>query len=488
MAGMEFRFSIYNCQQNKAVHLMTKSIALNSDKLNKYGTYSTNNIMMKVALSIAGSDSGAGAGIQADLKTFSALGVYGCTAITAITAQNTQEVSTILEIGVDMIRKQINSVIADIPPDAIKIGMVYSNKVINSISKLLDSKRPIVLDPILAAGSGAKLLLDNALEGFISKLIPISTLITPNLIEAEKLADVKIRGEAEIIEAARAIKKFGAKNVIIKGADFNKGFVTDFLLDAEEALLKFSNPRLNVKESHGAGCNFSAAATAFLARGFSLKDTCRLTNQYVHNAMKHLLVLGRGLAITNPISSMYQDANRYKVLQKLRLTLDEIEALYNFGRLLPETQSNMVFALPDAKTIRDVAGVKGRIIKIGNMARSASNIEFGASKHVASAVLSYMTADRSIRAGINIKYDKRIWLICQSLFEVSDYDRRKEPQNIKKNEGMTITWGIKSALIKNPNAYVICHRGDIGKEPMIIIFGADPADVYNKTKKILENY
>ncbi|HET7390591.1 MAG TPA: bifunctional hydroxymethylpyrimidine kinase/phosphomethylpyrimidine kinase [Nitrososphaeraceae archaeon] len=445
--------------------------------------------MTRVALSIAGSDSGAGAGIQADLKTFSALGVYGCTVITAITAQNTQEVSSIFEIGTDMIRKQINSVMADIPPDTIKIGMVYSNNVIKSISKLVaNSKCPIVLDPILSAGSGAKLLLDNALEGFISELIPISTLITPNLIEAEKLTDVKIKGEREIIEAAYTIRKFGAKNVIIKGAHFNKEFVTDFLLDAEETLVKFSNPRLEVKESHGAGCNFSAAATAFLARGFSLKDTCRLANQYVHNAMKHLLILGRGLAIANPISGIYQDANRYNVLQKLRLTLDEIEALNNFSRLLPETQSNMVFALPDAKTIRDVAAVKGRIIKIGNMARPASSIEFGASKHVASAVLSYMTVDRSIRAGMNIKYDKKIWLICQSLFEVSDYDRRKEPQNIKKNEGMTITWGIKSALIKNPNAHVICHRGDIGKEPMIIIFGADPADVYNKTKKILENY
>ncbi|HEY5630635.1 MAG TPA: bifunctional hydroxymethylpyrimidine kinase/phosphomethylpyrimidine kinase [Nitrososphaeraceae archaeon] len=445
--------------------------------------------MTRVALSIAGSDSGAGAGIQADLKTFSALGVYGCTVITAITAQNTQEVSSIFEIGPDMIRKQINSVMADIPPDTIKIGMVYSNNVIKSISKLVaNSKCPVVLDPILAAGSGAKLLLDNALEGFISELIPISTLITPNLIEAEKLTDVKIKGEIEIIEAAHAIRKFGAKNVIIKGAHFNKEFVTDFLLDAEETLVKFSNPRLEVKESHGAGCNFSAAATAFLARGFSLKDTCRLANQYVHNAMKHLLILGRGLAIANPISGMYHDANRYNVLQKLRLTLDDIEALNNFSRLLPETQSNMVFALPDAKTIRDVAGVKGRIIKIGNMARPASSIEFGASKHVASAVLSYMTVDRSIRAGMNIKYDKKIWLICQSLFEVSDYDRRKEPHNIKKNEGMTITWGIKSALIKNPNADVICHRGDIGKEPMIIIFGADPADVYNKTKTILENY
>ena len=177
--------------------------------------------MTRVALSIAGSDSGAGAGIQADLKTFSALGIYGCTVITAITAQNTQEVSGIFEIGTDMIRKQVNSVMADIRPDAIKIGMVYSNNVIKSISKLVaNSKCPIVLDPILLAGSGAKLLLDNAIESFISKLMPVSTLITPNLIEAEKLTDVKIKGEIEIIEAAHAIRKFGAKKRYHKRGSF----------------------------------------------------------------------------------------------------------------------------------------------------------------------------------------------------------------------------------------------------------------------------
>src|SRR5690348_11411814 len=146
----------------------------------------------RVAFSIAGSDSGAGAGIQADLKTFSALGVYACTAITAITAQNTHEVVGIFEIETEIIKKQINSVMVDIPPDAIKIGMVYSKEVIQAVSKLIPiSKSPIILDPILAAGSGAKLLLDNALEHFIADLIPISTLITPNLMEAEKLTNVR---------------------------------------------------------------------------------------------------------------------------------------------------------------------------------------------------------------------------------------------------------------------------------------------------------
>jgi hydroxymethylpyrimidine/phosphomethylpyrimidine kinase len=377
----------------------------------------------------------------------------------------------------------------DIPPDAIKIGMVYSKEVIHAVSKfLLDSKRPVVLDPVLAAGSGAKLLLDNALEYFILELIPTSTLITPNLMEAEKLTNIRIKGETEAIEAAHAIKKLGAKSVIIKGGHFSKKCVTDFFLDSGGRIVKFSNPRVGIKETHGSGCNFSAAAAAFLAKGFSLKDACNLANQYVYKAINNVLKVGKGIAVTNPISDMYQDANRYNILQQLQLTISKIQEVNNFGKLLPETQSNLVFALPDAKTVLDVAGVKGRIVKIGKMARPVSNIEFGASNHVASAVISYMTVDRSIRSGMNIKYDKKILMLCRSFFPISDYDRREEPRNVKEKDGMTIFWGIKNALIKNPNARIIYHRGDIGKEPMIMIFGTEPAEVYNKTKMILENY
>jgi hydroxymethylpyrimidine/phosphomethylpyrimidine kinase len=445
--------------------------------------------LLKIALSIAGSDSGAGAGIQSDLKTFSALGVYGCTAVTAITAQNTQEVSSIFKIRPEIIRKQIQSIMTDIPPDSIKIGMVYSKQVIRSVYQLLEEyKNPIVVDPILTAGSGAKLLLDNAFEFFISKLIPISTLITPNLMEAEKLTGIKIKSKSNAIEAAKIIKKFGAKNVIIKGGQYSKKSVIDILLTSDGKLTKISNPRINVKETHGSGCNFSSAATAFLARGFPINDASKLANQYVHNALKNTLRLGKGLIVTNPLSKIYDDANRYNTLQELQNVIDEIHTLDNFGRLIPETQSNIVFALPDAKDVSNVAGVKGRIIKICDMARSTSIVEFGASKHVASAVLAYMTIDCTIKSALNIKYDEKLLYACRSLFKISDYDRSKEPENIKKKEGMTIFWGIKNALMKNPKAEVIYHKGDIGKEPMIIIFGRDPNEVINKIKKILKNY
>ena len=445
--------------------------------------------MPTVALSIAGSDSGAGAGIQADLKTFSALGVYGCTAITAITAQNTREVTSIFGLPDDIIRKQIRSIMSDIPPDAIKIGMVHRKEIIQSIyDSLMHTKIPIVLDPIFAAGSGSKLLLDNAFESFVSELVPIATLITPNLMEAEKLAGVKITSEGDAIEAARKIKKLGVENVIIKGGHSNTNSVIDILLHRNKRVYKLANTRIAVKESHGSGCNFSASITALLARGFQIVDACKIANQYVHKSLGNALKLGKGLVVTNPISDLYVDACRYHVLKELQQATIEIEAMNGIAELLPETQSNIAYALPDAVDTSQIAGVKGRIVRIGKIARPVSNIEFGASRHVASAVLAYMTINRSMRCAMNIRYDKKLLKIAKRLFEISEYQRITEPMSLKKKEGETILWGIKTALLSNPAAEIIYHKGEVGKEPMIMIFGTEPKDVLNKIKKILNNY
>lgn len=445
--------------------------------------------MPTVALSIAGSDSGAGAGIQADLKTFSALGVYGCTAITAITAQNTREVTSIFGLPDDIIRKQIRSIMSDIPPDAIKIGMVHRKEIIQSIyDSLMHTKIPIVLDPIFAAGSGSKLLLDNAFESFVSELVPIATLITPNLMEAEKLAGVKIKSEGDAIEAARKIKKLGVEHVIIKGGHSNTNNVIDILLHRNKRVYKLANTRIAIKESHGSGCNFSASITALLARGFQIVDACKIANQYVHKSIGNALKLGKGLVVTNPISDLYVDACRYHVLKELQQATIEIEAMNGIAELLPETQSNIAYALPDAVDTSQIAGVKGRIVRIGKIARPVSNIEFGASRHVASAVLAYMTINRSMRCAMNIRYDKKLLKIAKRLFEISEYQRIIEPISLKKKEGETILWGIKTALLSNPAAEIIYHKGEVGKEPMIMIFGTEPNDVLNKIKKILNNY
>jgi hydroxymethylpyrimidine kinase / phosphomethylpyrimidine kinase / thiamine-phosphate diphosphorylase len=446
---------------------------------------------LKIALSIAGSDSGAGAGIQADLKTFSALGVYGCTAITAITAQNTKQVAEIFEISPSMVEQQIRSIMIDMRPNAIKIGMVYSSPIIDAIYRSLKkttSKIPIVLDPILTAGTGAKLLRREAYKSFVSKLIPLSTLITPNKMEAEKLADIVIKTENDIIEAAKKINKLGVKNVLVKGGHFGSEHVIDLLLDSKGNIMKFTNPRLKIKEVHGSGCNFSSAVTAYLAEGMVLAQACKMANEYVHNAVKNAVNLGRGLPIANPPSVMYRDANRYHVLAELQDAAEEVSILDGFYRLIPETQTNFAYALLNAAEVSDVAAVRGRIIRIENTAVPASYIKYGVSTHVASAVIAYMSVNPDFRSAINIRFDKRIVDVCKSLFSVASYDRTKEPKKIKRKEGSTVAWGILAALSKNPIAEVIYHTGDVGKEPMICLFGRNPREVVNKIKAILENY
>jgi hydroxymethylpyrimidine kinase / phosphomethylpyrimidine kinase / thiamine-phosphate diphosphorylase len=440
-------------------------------------------------LSIAGSDSSAGAGIQADLKTFTTLGVYGCTAITAVTAQNTREVADIFEIEPESIAKQIRSVIQDMPPDAIKIGMIYNKQNIRTVSrevKMTDA--PIVLDPILSASSGRQLLLPESFESFITELIPLSTIITPNRLEAQKITGFKIVSRSDVFRATRKIKDLGAKNVIIKGNPTKNKKVADILMNSEGRFIEISDTRLNVEETHGTGCNFSAAITAYLAKGFTIIEACKLANKYVRDSLQDSIKIGAGLLLSNPAASMYDYACKYIVMKELRIAIEKIEAFENFGKLIPETQSNIAFALPDARELDHIAAIKGRFVKIGERVTTASSmIEFGASKHIGSAILAYMTVNRLMRSAINIKYDEKIRKIIKSIFNVSNYDRMKEPGHIMKKEGMSIFWGIKCALAKSPEAEIIYHKGALGKEPMCIIFGSNPVEVVNKIR-ILLNY
>jgi hydroxymethylpyrimidine kinase/phosphomethylpyrimidine kinase len=443
---------------------------------------------LKIGLSIAGSDSGAGAGIQADLKMFSALDVYGCTAITAITAQNTKQVADIFEISPSMVEQQIRSVLEDMRPNAIKIGMVYSSPIIDAVYRSLKktSKIPIVLDPVLAAGTGAKLLRTEAYKSFVSKLIPLCSLITPNRMEAEKIAETVIKTDNDAIEAAKRIKKLGAENVIVKGGHFDSAYVTDVLLDSKGKILKFTNPRLKIKEIHGSGCNFSSAVTAYVAKGMALAEACKMANEYVHTAIKDAVRIGRGLPIANPLSVVYRDASRFHILGELQQAVEEVSMLDGFYRLVPETQTNFAYALMDATDISDVAAVRGRIIKIEKAAAPASYVKFGASSHVASAIIAYMSVNPDFRSAINIRFGERIVKVCNSLFSAASYDRTKEPKRIKRREGSSVAWGILAALSKNPLADVIYHRGDVGKEPMVTLFGRNPAEIVERIKRLLK--
>ena len=256
-------------------------------------------------LIIAGSDSSGGAGIQADIKTVTALGSYAMTAITAVTSQNTTGVKTIVPINPKEILNQIIFTSKDIKPDAIKIGMLHSTKAINSILKAIETinVKKIVFDPVMIAKGGAKLIDDKAIKLLKLKLIKKVTLITPNIPEAEILSNIKISTEADMILAANKLLENGARNVLVKGGHLDSKFVLDVLAN-KSGIKIFKNQRYKTVNTHGTGCTLSSAISTFLSCGKPIKKSCELGIKYVSSAIKTNPNYGKGHGPINHLNVM----------------------------------------------------------------------------------------------------------------------------------------------------------------------------------------
>tara|TARA_B100001121_G_C18588588_1_gene573451 strand:- start:97 stop:909 length:813 start_codon:yes stop_codon:yes gene_type:complete len=256
-------------------------------------------------LIIAGSDSSGGAGIQADIKTVTALGGYAMTAITAITAQNTTGVSSVVSLNPKEIQKQILFTSKDIKPDAIKIGMLHSSEVIFSVLKCLKKvkTKKIILDPVMVAKGGFKLINDRAIKTLREKLIKKVHLITPNIPEAEVLTKIKIKSLEDMIHAANILLKFGVKNILIKGGHRNTKIMQDVFLNKQELKI-FKNKKINTKNTHGTGCTLSSAITTFFACGKTLNKSCELGIKYVNQSIRSNLKYGKGHGPINHLSSI----------------------------------------------------------------------------------------------------------------------------------------------------------------------------------------
>ncbi len=250
--------------------------------------------MTAIALTIAGSDSSGGAGIQADIKTFSALGVYASSVITAITAQNTKGVTAVEDISSSMIAAQMDAVFSDLDIKAVKIGMVSRIDTIQTIAnRLRNQQHPVVLDPVMVATSGDRLLREDAVETLRSELLPLAYLATPNLPEAALLAGSAVATHrGEIIRQAERILALGARCVLIKGGHGSGPESVDLLLDGE-TLQEFAMQRIDTSNDHGTGCTLAAAITANLALGFPLSDAIGVAKDYLHGA----LAAGRNLQV-----------------------------------------------------------------------------------------------------------------------------------------------------------------------------------------------
>lgn len=433
------------------------------------------------ALTIAGSDSGGGAGIQADLKTFAALGVHGMTAITSITAQNTVAVTAVQDVDPDVVRAQIEAVAADIGVDAAKTGMLHTSEIIEVVADEIEKHGfPVVVDPVMIAKSGVALLRPEATETLVRRLLPLATVVTPNAMEAEAISGVKIGTLEDGKRAAEKIAALGPGAVVVKGGHIlqREGKAIDILL-YEGRFTLLEAERYETKTTHGTGCSFSSAIAAELAKGESVPEAVRVAKEFVNRAIKYGLRIGRGHGPINPMANLFNEAERCRVLKNVGDAVRLLEGIPEVRELVAEVQMNIGMALPYASSPMDVAAVEGRIVRMEQGVRATGCPEFGVSRHVARTILAVMRFDPERRAGMNIRYSEEAVRVCQGLgLTTSFYDRREEPPEIKEREGMTTTWGAEQA-VKRIGAVpdVIYHFGDWGKEPMITLLGRTAVDV-----------
>ena len=421
-------------------------------------------------LSIGGSDTSSGAGIQSDIKRFSNNGFYPFTVITAITSQNTKKITSIEPVSKRSLELQMESVLSDFHIDAVKIGMVFNSQIIKAIhSKLKNSKFPIVVDPIIKSTTGRLLLKKNALPDYRKMIIPLADVITPNRYESKILT-----GITDARKAAKKIQSMGAKNVIITGFTESNNKIYDFILEPNNQY-KISGKKLPIV-NHGSGCDYSASMTESLAKGLPISKAVKIAKKFVYQSIKNSINIGKGINITH--QEIPKDA------LSLHNSIDEFRQIKNIHRVIPECQTNFVFAKTNPKTINDVLGISGRLVKTGKEIEIAGQIVYGGSQHVASAVIEVNKKFPEILSCINIKYDKKIILKAKKLgLTVLSYDRIKEPKKIKSKENSSIIWGVANSL-KNKCPDLIYHKGDIGKEAMILIFGINPSNVIKKVSKL----
>ncbi|MCX6666658.1 MAG: bifunctional hydroxymethylpyrimidine kinase/phosphomethylpyrimidine kinase [Euryarchaeota archaeon] len=444
----------------------------------------------KIALSIAGSDPSGGAGIQADLKAFTTLGLHGVTAITCITAQNTKRVKTIHKLPVQRIESQIDTILEDMQPDAAKTGMLYDKEIVNMVAeKIKQYRMKTVVDPVMVATSGDTLSKNAFVKALKNKLIPISYMVTPNIQEANALTGRKINDVNDAKKACKEIQELGPNYVLIKGGHLKGKNAEDVLFDGKDFTV-FSLPMIPDRLAHGSGCTLSALITGFLALEEKPVEAVRKAKHVLWNMIDEGYKPGKGADVLNfswnamtEMPSYFTTNEHFAVWLELKKAVDDLLTLLPRD-FIPEVGMNVGYALQDAKKLEDICAINGRIVKTKDKPVRYGSIEFGVSKHVASIILAAMKFDRKTRCAMNLKYSDENIEKCKKIeFKIGTFDRIQEPREVKS----TMEWGTTKAIQKlgfTPD--IIYDTGGKGKEPMIRILGKNPKDVVNKARILFE--
>ncbi|MFB6148838.1 MAG: bifunctional hydroxymethylpyrimidine kinase/phosphomethylpyrimidine kinase [Halobacteriales archaeon] len=437
-----------------------------------------------VAMTIAGSDSGGGAGIQADLKTMAAHGVYGTSVITSVTAQNTTGVDSTHLLPIEELAAQLDALLADFAITAGKTGMLATAPVIRTVAdRAAEFDFPLVVDPVMVAASGDRLLETEA-ESAYEDLIPQATLVTPNADEAAVLTDIDPVDPSSARQAGEAIVELGADAALVKGGHIPGETVIDVLVtDADSTV--FEHPRIDTEATHGSGCTLSSAIAAQLAQGMSLEAAVEAGVSFMERAVRYHLDVGTGPGSVHHLSDL---RNRAAMNPTAEAVADAVRTLVetDVSTLVPEVGMNVVGATPYAEDPEETAAIEGRITRTLDGIQPNRGIRFGASSHVARFLLACREHDPALRFAINCRYDDRVDAALASLgWERGHYDRANEPPDVKKTEGSTMAWGAEQAfesVSKTPVA--VTDPGDVGKEAITKLLARDVETLLDRVRTL----
>jgi len=426
-----------------------------------------------VTLTVAGSDSGGGAGIQADVKTMEAAGAFAASVVTAVTAQNTRGVASTHVLPTEEIRAQFDAVADDFDVAAAKTGMLATAEVIDLVAETAtDLDAPLVVDPVMVAASGDR-LLDESAEAAYESLIAEATVVTPNADEAAVLTGVDPGDEAEMIEAGHALRDLGADAALVTGGHVGDGDEVADVLVTDEGAETFTHSRIDTDATHGSGCTLSSALATGLAQGEDLETAAADASAFLERAVRYHADVGGGRQPVHHLVDVRERAARHPTAEAVEGLVGELVDR-DVSALVPEVGMNVVGATPYAEAVGETAAVEGRITRTLSGMAPNRGVRFGASSHVARFLLTAREYDSDLRFAVNCRFDDEIEAALDALAgPVAEFDRDAEPKSVKEREGSTMQWGARQAFENGPDPVAVVDRGEVGKEAIVKLLAPD---------------
>lgn len=431
-------------------------------------------------LTVAGSDSGGGAGVQADLKTAEACSAFATSAVTAVTAQHTRGVESIHVLPLEEISAQIEAVRDDFAVSALKTGMLATEPVIELVADhAADLAAPTVVDPVMVATSGDR-LLDPEAEGAYEELLAHATLATPNAEEAKLLTGVAVDGYESAVEAGRVLRGTGVDAVLVTGGHVAGDTVQDVLVTAD-SVETFEHPRVDTAATHGSGCALASAVAARLAHGESLTEAVQTGTDLLARAIRYHHDVGEGPGAVHHLVALRERAARDRTAEAVESVVQWLVDA-DVSPAVPEVGMNVVGATPYAESPEETAAVEGRITRTRAGMSPNRGVRFGASSHVARFLLGAREFDPALRFAVNCRFDTEVEQRLNELEGVvGEIDRRKEPD--PDEESSTMGWAVRRAFERADESPVAVYdRGAVGKEPVVRVLASDAETV---TKHVL---